>query len=100
SAAGGESIDNNSGLFQNKKVLAATLLLILPYSIKTISRNPVWKDNFTLYSNDVKLSPNSTRTHYYLGNYLVKPVAWEGKSEAEKNEILYKGITELKKSVE
>ncbi len=89
----------NQVVFENKKAFVATIFLVLLFSIKTISRNPVWKDNYTLYSNDVHLSPNSTRTHYYLGNYLVKPEAWEGKTETEKKETLYRGISELQKSV-
>lgn len=87
-------------LLNNKVILVSLIVLLAGYSLKTITRNPVWKDNYSLYSNDVLLSPNSTRTHYYLGNYLVKPEAWEGKGEEEKKKILYRGIGELKKSVE
>lgn len=99
-APGVNSLDLREVLFRNKIIFPVLILLILGYSIKTYSRNPVWKDNFTLYSNDVLLSPNSTRTHYYLGNYLTKPEAWIGKSEQEKNTILKRGISELKRSVE
>jgi tetratricopeptide (TPR) repeat protein len=76
------------------------LILFLAYSVKLTARNGVWKDNYTLYSTDVLNSPNSTRTHYYLGNYLVKPEAWEGQSEEVKRATLYKGIASLKRSVE
>ena len=85
---------------QNKMVMVFFMALMIGYSVKTIARNPVWKNNYTLYSNDVQLSPNSTRTHYYLGNYLVKDEAWAGKSEVEKNAILYEGIASLKRSIE
>lgn len=103
--AGKVSADPLSGKFpevllKNKPVLFLLLILFSGYSLKTITRNPVWKDNYTLYSNDVELSPASTRTHYYLGNYLVKPEAWEGKGESEKVRILNRGIMELKKSIE
>ncbi len=84
----------------NFPIAVILVILTVGYSIKTIARNPVWENNYSLYSNDVLLSPNSTRTHYYLGNYLVKPEAWEGKSEQEKTNILNRGISELKKSVE
>ncbi|MDQ3051231.1 MAG: tetratricopeptide repeat protein [Bacteroidota bacterium] len=87
-------------LWKNKIVAGLLVIFVAGFSLKTISRNPVWKNNYTLYSNDVLLSPNSTRTHYYLGNYLVKPEAWEGKSENEKNQTLQRGISELKKSIE
>jgi protein O-mannosyl-transferase len=98
-----EATDNNSFIAAFKKsmpVMMIFLVIIIAYTVKTISRNPVWKDNFALYSNDVHLSPNSTRTHYYLGNYLVKPEAWEGKPENEKKEIIQRGLGELKKAIE
>ncbi len=94
------SHDLKKALIGNKLVLPILLVLLLGYSVKTMSRNPVWKDNLTLYSHDVALSPNSTRTHYYLGNYLVKPESWKGKSELEKKEVLRRGISELKRSIE
>ena len=86
--------------YQNKPILLVLSLVLIAYSAKTYTRNPVWENNYSLYSNDVLLSPNSTRTHYYLGNYLVKPEAYEGKPEKEKTEILYRGISELKKSIQ
>lgn len=94
--------DSGSILDSLKKpvVLLPLVVLVSGYSLKTFTRNPVWKDNYTLYSSDVLLSPNSTRTHYYLGNYLVKPEAWEGKSDAYRDSVLYKGIAALRKSIE
>ncbi len=41
-------------------VTFALLPLIAFYSIKTIARNPAWKNNQTLYLTDVKSYPNST----------------------------------------
>jgi superkiller protein 3 len=32
----------------------------------------VWKDNLTLYRADLPISMNSVRSHYYLGNELIK----------------------------
>ncbi len=74
--------------------------IVLGFSVVTIARNPAWKNNFTLYSNDVSLSPNSTRTHYYLGNYLIKDESLKGKSEAEKDSIMKLAVKELRKSLE
>ncbi len=86
------------------KAMSMSLMILLPLvllgSVKTIARNPVWKDNFSLYSNDVELSPNSTRTQYYMGNYLVKKEAWEGKSAEEKTKILKRAIGYLQRSIQ
>jgi len=87
----------SSGLALKPMLVLMPILLL--FSIKTVARNPVWKDNFTLYSNDVKLSPNSTRTQYYMGNYLVKKEAWQGKTQSEKVKTLREAIAYLKRSV-
>jgi Tfp pilus assembly protein PilF len=88
----------------NGKQLSKAVMIVLPLILlgggKTIAQNPVWKDNFSLYTAGVEISPNSTRTHYYLGNYLVKKEAWEGKVPEEKNRILRNAIGHLKKSIE
>jgi tetratricopeptide (TPR) repeat protein len=73
--------------------------IMLLYSVKTISRNTNWKNNITLYTHDVELNPNSAKTHYYLGNELIKRIAEEEKDSIRKIEILKKGILEIKKSV-
>jgi tetratricopeptide (TPR) repeat protein len=66
---------------------------------KTITRNTVWKSNYTLYANDVNLSPNSTRTHYYYGNLLGKDDFQNGKTDQEKDSIQKLALSELEKSV-
>ncbi len=77
-------------------VLGAILLL---YSVKTISRNFDWKDNITLYTHDVELNPISAKTHYYLGNELIKKIAEEEQDSVKKLAYLKKGIEEVRKSV-
>ena len=45
--------------------VAACLVLAL-YGVKTVSRNPDWKDDFTLFNTDIRVSPNSALlTHNY-----------------------------------
>lgn len=46
-------------------------LLCLLYSVKTILRNPVWKDNFTLFTTDVKTSKNSLKSTAAAGELLL-----------------------------
>ena len=77
-------------------VLGAILML---YSVKTISRNSDWKDNITLYTHDVELNPMSAKTHYYLGNELIKKIAEEESDSLKKIDYLNKGILEVRKSV-
>jgi tetratricopeptide (TPR) repeat protein len=82
-----------------KKYFYVTGAILLLYSSKTISRNYDWKDNITLYTHDVELNPSSAKTHYYLGNELIKKIAEEEKDSLKRIAILRKGIEEVRKSV-
>jgi tetratricopeptide (TPR) repeat protein len=55
-------------------VLASlTFLIVIPYSIKTIDRNKVWKDNYTLFSTDIKTGQNSAQNQrHFAEQTLVK----------------------------
>jgi len=48
---------------KGKKVVAWMLpsLLIILFTVKTFTRNFVWKDNYTLFTTDVKVSGNSAK---------------------------------------
>ena len=85
---------------QNGKLMVVLAVVVVLYSFKTVTRNVVWKNNLTLYTNDVKLSPNSTRTHYYLGNNYAKDEMVKGKTDAERDSIFKLGIIELRRSLE
>ena len=56
------------GIFKNFKLAFPILLLLVPYSYKTFTRNPAWKDNKTLFTTDVKTSTHSANAHYYFAN--------------------------------
>jgi protein O-mannosyl-transferase len=87
-------------VMKNSKIFALAGVIVVLYAFKTETRNRVWKDNYTLFSNDVKLAPNSTRTHYYLGNLLAKPENLGRKDSITQQLTLDTAIAELKKSVE
>lgn len=84
---------------QGKAIGAAAVIVIL-FGYKTIARNPVWKSNLALYSNDVFLAPNSTRTHYYLGNLFTKDDYYKDLDSAGKSMMLDSAINELQRSVD
>ncbi len=55
---------------------SVTMLLAIPYSIKTINRNLVWKDNYTLFSTDIKTGANSAQNQrHFAEQTLVKALA-------------------------
>lgn len=52
-----------------KKVLAVVIaLVILVLSARTVTRNRVWSDEFTLYRVTEQCAPNNFRVQYNLGN--------------------------------
>ncbi|HEY1870908.1 MAG TPA: tetratricopeptide repeat protein, partial [Chitinophagaceae bacterium] len=52
-------------------LLFVVLIISAAYYYKTASRNKDWKDNLTLFTHDVKSSPNSARTNQILGSTLM-----------------------------
>jgi tetratricopeptide (TPR) repeat protein len=53
-----------------------TVLVTSLYSIKTITRNLVWKDNYTLFSTDIKTGENSAQNQrHFAEQTLVKALA-------------------------
>ena len=56
-------------------VVAVVGIVLCLYSVKTITRNRVWKDNFTLVTTDVKTSKNSAVGNNAAGSqYLQKAI--------------------------
>jgi tetratricopeptide (TPR) repeat protein len=63
-----------------------TILIAIPYSIKTIDRNKVWKDNYTLFSTDIKTGANSAQNQrHFAEQTLVK--ALEEKDSLKKKTL-------------
>lgn len=75
-------------------------LILIIFSVRTWYRNPDWKNNYTLYSHDVKLVPNSVKAHYYLGLEIIKEVAANETDPQNKIATYKEGINELEKSIQ
>jgi len=86
-------------LNSNKLGLAILLVVSLTYGGLAIARNPVWKNNVSLYVSGLSSSPNSTRVQYYMGNLLVKEEQLAGKSRVQQDSILNTGIGFLKAAI-
>jgi tetratricopeptide (TPR) repeat protein len=91
--------DSFQQIFSNNKVFTAILFLVLiVYSVTTVSRNRDWKDNLSLYATDVNRSPNSARAHYNYGSALMAKVE-SGETGEKKMGMLHTASVELKKAV-
>lgn len=80
-----------------KFVLILTVPFIL-YSIKTVSRNTVWKDNFTLFSKDVKTGKNSAQNQNHFGNQYIYLASIE-KDSLKKQQYVNTAIAALRQSL-
>ena len=65
------------------------------YSFKTVTRNPVWRDNMTLFSTDVSSSPNSCQVRRHYGSELIN-IGIAEKDPQKKTEWFDKGVEQLK----
>jgi tetratricopeptide (TPR) repeat protein len=70
-----------------KTVLGIFILIMLLYSVKTISRNFAWKDDLTLFSTDVKTSTNSIKVNASYGGKLME-TSREEENEEKRIEML------------
>ena len=73
------------------KILTSSIVLVsILFSIKTISRNSVWKDNYTLFTTDAATYPVSVRLNNGAADQLLKAAGEAGLTEEEVNNRLTK----------
>lgn len=78
--------------------LILTGIFVILYSAKTITRNPVWKDNFTLFTTDIKTSVNSAKLQNAVGGELLR-VYHNEENEALKKQKLAEAAQHLEKAL-
>lgn len=87
------------GNWANQKILLGILAVVMiGYTVKTVTRNTDWKNDFTLFAADVKNSPNSAKVHNAYGGELVA-AADRAKSEAQKQEYLKEAVKVLDRAL-
>ncbi len=83
----------------NRLIFFFVFIITGLYSIRTIGRNPDWRDNLTLFSHDVKVVPNCARAHYFYGNELLLTAYPMEKNKEKQSDIIDKAINEYTKSI-
>lgn len=78
-------------------LIAVTAILVL-FSMKTISRNTVWKDDFTLYTTDVNVSVNSAKALNAAGGSLTD-AAFKEKDPVKKKKMLIRAKDYLSRAL-
>jgi tetratricopeptide (TPR) repeat protein len=90
---------NYLGQKKEKTMVVLASILLLGYGIKTVTRNNVWKNDFTLFTTDVKTSRNSAKVLNAAGGALVTESA-KPENASQKIEMLDKAIPYLTKALE
>lgn len=75
------------------------ILLLSGYSLKTVSRNQVWKNDFTLFTTDVKTSVNSAKVLNAAGGALTTQ-AYDEKDPVKRKEYLQQAVVYLNRALE
>ncbi|MFP4024166.1 MAG: tetratricopeptide repeat protein [Thiohalospira sp.] len=85
---------------KNHQLITGILVVIFSlYAIKTISRNRAWKDDFTLFTTDVKTSKNSAKSNTSAGGKLIEE-AVKPENKAKREVYLKQAIGYLRKATE
>lgn len=74
------------------------VIIIIAYSYKTINRNSVWKNDFTLFTTDVKTSTNSAKVLNAAGGALVTE-SYKPENASKKLDMLDTAIPYLNKAL-
>ncbi len=79
-------------------LLVVGCAVLLALSVKTVSRNSAWKDNFTLFTTDIKTVPNSAKLRNATGGELVAQSA-KPENATRKMEMLKEAIGHLQEAM-
>ncbi|RJP17617.1 MAG: tetratricopeptide repeat protein [Deltaproteobacteria bacterium] len=71
-----------SGKWNSKAWTWMLILIMATFSVATYKRNMIWRDDLSLWSDNVKKSPGKGRPHYNLGNsYYLRGMTYEAIQE-------------------
>lgn len=80
-------------------VLPLFVVVMSLYSVRTISRNTVWKDDYTLFTTDVQTSQNSAKVRNAVAGALLDK-AKTMENESEKSGMILQAIQHIDKAIE
>jgi tetratricopeptide (TPR) repeat protein len=90
-------IKNHQNYLKFTSIGIMTIVLLL--SVRTVLRNHVWKDNFTLFTSDVLVSENSIKCNVAAGGEWMKKADTE--TDSVKKDRMYKSaFTYLEKAIQ
>ncbi|NNE25537.1 MAG: tetratricopeptide repeat protein [Saprospiraceae bacterium] len=88
----------NQYFSKRNTLIGVTALVVLLYSIRTVTRNTVWKDDYTLFTSDVSSSTRSAKLLNAAGGALSNAAA-PLQDGNEKSRMLNEAVDHLKKAI-
>jgi len=92
--------DNKEGVKNYSLGLWSLLFVSALYAYKTIDRNPAWYDDYTLFTTDIEVSPNSAKLNNAVSGVLQEHIQDPKMPAAEKMRILQKAQGHAAKAIE
>jgi tetratricopeptide (TPR) repeat protein len=84
----------------NSKPVLLTIGIVVLFAVKTIGRNMIWKDNYTLYTTDIQNVPNSAHMLFYLANHITTDEYLKALPDSmSRNKARYEAIGYLSRAV-
>jgi hypothetical protein len=78
----------NVGFMKSVIIIFPLVLLITGlYSFKTVNRNKAWKDEFTLYSTDIRTGATSAQNQLHMAGHYLQNASTETDKQKKTNEI-------------
>jgi protein O-mannosyl-transferase len=78
--------------------LALLTVMVIGFSLRTVTRNSAWKDDYTLFTTDVEVSINSAKVNVSAGGKMVER-ALELENITQRNQLISAAIPYLKRGV-
>lgn len=83
----------------NNQGLGMILVIVALFSLKTFTRNPAWKDDYTIFTTDIETSPNSAKLQTSVGGSTIDRYK-NSTNEIEKKTKITEAIGHLQKALE
>jgi protein O-mannosyl-transferase len=90
---------NNHNLLNTKPLSMVLIAIITILGLKTVLRNPAWKDNYTIFTTDIEVSKNSAKLQTSVGGEMIDTFRNEKNTEL-RTAKMKEAIDHLKRAIE
>jgi protein O-mannosyl-transferase len=91
--------DKGQELAISRSGLGVFLGIVILFGLKTVTRNPAWQDNYTIFTTDIETSPNSAKLQTSVGGETIEHFK-NSTNEVEKKAKITEAIGHLQTALE